>query len=854
MKKEKLFWLANVVFMISVFLTFNSFGATYYVKNGGNDTYTGLSDAQAWASISKVKDYVSGTGDDVYFKCGDTWNLTARLTIDWSGTDSNRAVVGAYYMDGSNEIHGVQGNKPVFDGNNTYPTGDWEDARWGTLVHCFNRSYVTVENLRLINSRGHGLNMANTSVPSVHLQAIGVETDTTISTGIQFYKVENGLIENCDVKEHSRIFVEHPGNDWPAGIAIVRYSENITVRGCCIHEGYGEGLGAYFESENNIFEDNILYANRAVGIYLALSRGNIVRRNLLYNLADTTYWRSDTNPSSFGIGICDEPQYAYAFSENNAIYDNVIAFFRAGISISSGGVPGGVVKDTEVYNNTIVDCIYNIYAYGPYENSFVRNNIFWNITTGGDMPSGITNGQTYTSGLTWSNNNWTTTPPGDLSGTGDVIGIPQLAKTSGWRSFSGGDLHLADFALQSNSPCIDTGAVLSSAYQQLMDCDVSDLDTGTVVTEDQASYGSGWEIGGDIYTGSSSGCVLGSQFEETTMSVGMEYYTDRTYTLTDVPPDYIGLDTIKTPNDDRNLTDSSGYLTFEMPYDGVVYVGFDPRATSLPDWMSGFAYTGDVIGTSLVGQDYLNIYSMSYNSGDCVDLGANKAAGFSGWASHYIVFYGEDGDSSLVANLHFDDGSGSTAVDSSENNNYGTLYGDTAWTSVDGDYALEFDGANDYVQVSSSSSLDSLDDATVILWAMPYDVTGSENVLWMFYTSNTDRVYMRFKDAYIRLYNDINDAGVGVNSPDFASANTWYHIALVVTGNTWKVYVNADATPVISHDFGNGFSDLDNGFDVYVGARDVGVAAYDDYFGILDEVKIYNRALSLSEIIDDYGL
>ncbi|MCP5007514.1 MAG: hypothetical protein GY941_26795, partial [Planctomycetes bacterium] len=142
-------------------------------------------------------------------------------------------------------------------------------------------------------------------------------------------------------------------------------------------------------------------------------------------------------------------------------------------------------------------------------------------------------------------------------------------------------------------------------------------------------------------TVSAQSCTLDVKFQETTLSTGMEYYTDRTYTFTNVPAQYIGLDMIKTPNDDRNLTAASDYLTFELLSNTTVYVAYDRRATSLPNWMSGFADTGDTIDTSLSSQQYLKVYSKDFLSGDCVNLGANKAAGISGGTvSSYVVFYG----------------------------------------------------------------------------------------------------------------------------------------------------------------------------------------------------------------------
>ena len=120
----------------------------------------------------------------------------------------------------------------------------------------------------------------------------------------------------------------------------------------------------------------------------------------------------------------------------------------------------------------------------------------------------------------------------------------------------------------------------------------------------------------------------------------MRYYTDRTYTLTSVPSNYLGLDMIKTPNDERERTDPSGYVTFGMPAGGTVYVAIDGRASSVPDWLNGFSYTGNRIFTSLSTQPYLEVYSKTYTIGECVDLGGNFGPGSSSETrSNYIVFY-----------------------------------------------------------------------------------------------------------------------------------------------------------------------------------------------------------------------
>jgi len=126
----------------------------------------------------------------------------------------------------------------------------------------------------------------------------------------------------------------------------------------------------------------------------------------------------------------------------------------------------------------------------------------------------------------------------------------------------------------------------------------------------------------------------------TSLASNIRYYTDRTYTLYDVPPEYAGMTLIKTPNDERKVTMATGYIKFQSPDDTTVYVAYDRRASSLPDWMSDFTYTGENIYTSLASQGYLKIYSKAYKKGNYVNLGGNYAPGSSSEnRSNYVVFY-----------------------------------------------------------------------------------------------------------------------------------------------------------------------------------------------------------------------
>lgn len=74
----------------------------YYVKNGGNDDLDGLSDTNAWETITKVNATTFSAGDTINFKRGSTWSGT-ELWCDNSGTSENYIIYQAY----------DSGNKPI---------------------------------------------------------------------------------------------------------------------------------------------------------------------------------------------------------------------------------------------------------------------------------------------------------------------------------------------------------------------------------------------------------------------------------------------------------------------------------------------------------------------------------------------------------------------------------------------------------------------------------------------------------------------------------------------------------------------------------------------------------------------
>ncbi len=205
--------------------------------------------------------------------------------------------------------------------------------------------------------------------------------------------------------------------------------------------------------------------------------------------------------------------------------------------------------------------------------------------------------------------------------------------------------------------------------------------------------------------------------------------------------------------------------------------------------------------------------------------------------------------SGLVAAYAFNEGVGTTVADASGNNNIGILLNGPTWTMA-GKYgnALAFDGVNDLVLISSSASLNLSTGMTLEAWVYP---TASQ--------SGWRTIIQRQVDAYLlHASNDegaLRPAGGGTfnsglgytGAPSALGVNTWSHVTLTWNGTTLQLYVNG--TQVVSMSQGGTLQTAAGG----AGAIQIGGnSPYGEYFiGRIDEVRIYNRALSAAEIQTD---
>ena len=132
----------------------------------------------------------------------------------------------------------------------------------------------------------------------------------------------------------------------------------------------------------------------------------------------------------------------------------------------------------------------------------------------------------------------------------------------------------------------------------------------------------------------------GRAYNVNKLTNGTKAFTDRDYIITSVPSYLNGASFVQTAMEDKSNT-ADDFLTLFVKKDAIVYVAYDPRATSIPAWLNQFTKTGDIIGTTDPGSSYLEIYSRLIEPWEIYPrpliLGGNLASPANGAKMNYLV-------------------------------------------------------------------------------------------------------------------------------------------------------------------------------------------------------------------------
>ncbi len=160
-----------------------------------------------------------------------------------------------------------------------------------------------------------------------------------------------------------------------------------------------------------------------------------------------------------------------------------------------------------------------------------------------------------------------------------------------------------------------------------------------------------------------------------------------------------------------------------------------------------------------------------------------------------------------------------------------------------GGSAMEFDGVGDYVNAGNNTSLNVSNEITLSAWFYSDDfiqvsVPLVKHLQYRFHFHTNENLYTDYYDAEgNRYYSAHSYALLGI-----VEDSRWYYITIVYTGYKTQVYINGEKKS--DRDQGNGGIRSNQGNNFYIGS----VAGGHPFNGLIDDVRIYSRALSASEI------
>ena len=210
----------------------------------------------------------------------------------------------------------------------------------------------------------------------------------------------------------------------------------------------------------------------------------------------------------------------------------------------------------------------------------------------------------------------------------------------------------------------------------------------------------------------------------------------------------------------------------------------------------------------------------------------------------------------LIGHWHLNQITGLIALDTSGYGNNGMLEGsmtDADWVLGILGNCLDFDGIDDRVNMGNASPLDQLGngDFSISFWMKSKDAVPLNNgMLFSKLEDVNNRIELFSNGTNNRLYFVFSRTGAGIWGP-FSVGSTVFdtifnHIVLVIDRTTDKVllYINKikDSTEI---DISSLSTDVSNTGNVSWGSRYNGTNSYE---GLIDEINIFNHALSESEI------
>ena len=204
-------------------------------------------------------------------------------------------------------------------------------------------------------------------------------------------------------------------------------------------------------------------------------------------------------------------------------------------------------------------------------------------------------------------------------------------------------------------------------------------------------------------------------------------------------------------------------------------------------------------------------------------------------------------EDSLILYMSFDTVDGKNTIDHSKYENHGEMVGDPKHVGGKFGKALEFNGTSDWVEIPHHETLTVDKDVTVMAWIHTERHTGPDGARWqgILSKSNAPRSYSFYTESPSKCMHFVAGDG-SVCQQGEVKLNEWQHVAAQLDSGTHRYWINGQN--VGEH---GGKSNPPGNADtstVFIGTTAEGASRL--FLGLIDEVRIWNRALTEEEVIE----
>ena len=190
------------------------------------------------------------------------------------------------------------------------------------------------------------------------------------------------------------------------------------------------------------------------------------------------------------------------------------------------------------------------------------------------------------------------------------------------------------------------------------------------------------------------------------------------------------------------------------------------------------------------------------------------------------------------------------AIDETGNGHDGTVYGATLTEGFNGEAlsAYNFDGIDDYIDCGNTFYFNGWDNLSVSLWVVFSNLSNSARLIekdtsfGLSWTIEINNYLSGFLDVRLRSQNTYFVASYPISN---FKEGEWYHLSFTFNNDVLKLYVDGE---LVNTSTVNGSLQDELNEKLVIGSGYSSSTAIDFFNGVLDEVRIYNKTLSESEV------